>query len=310
MKADFHRGSKNKNWFSHAYDAGMVRRAREAGAETPTERIHRVYDELPEGERKAADLVLDRPGELALWSASELADKAGISNATVTRFVRRLGYGSYDEARRSARSLRAHGSPLYLAGELPTGAGALSPQRLIEAERQVVEASLEMQNPLALAAVAETLAGARQLRIAGFRNSWFLAEYACSTLGQFRPGVAMLNMPGQTLAEGIAAMGPGDAVLVIGLRRRPAGFAEVMRAMAGTGATIVLLADLSIRAAPALADHALSCTVGTPQALDSPAGALAILRLLALLTMQRLGAAGRRQMEQAESLLGTLGELE
>ncbi|GMG84314.1 hypothetical protein LNKW23_35290 [Paralimibaculum aggregatum] len=289
----------------------MVRRVREAEAETPTERIHRVYDELPEGERKAADLVLDRPGELALWSASELAGKAGISNATVTRFVRRLGYRSYDEARRSARAMRAHGSPLYLADDLPrAGAGALSPERLIEAERQVVEASLEMQNPLALGAVAETLAGARQLRIAGFRNSFFLAEYACSTLGQFRPGVAMLNMPGQTLAEGIAAMRPEDAVLVIGLRRRPAGFAEVMRAISGTGARIVLLADLSIRTAPALADHALSCTVGTPQALDSPAGALAVLRLLALLTMQRLDGASRRQMEQVESLLGTLGELE
>ena len=45
---------------------------------------------------------LDRPGELAAWNASELAEHAEVSNATVSRLVRRLGYGSYDEARRAA----------------------------------------------------------------------------------------------------------------------------------------------------------------------------------------------------------------
>lgn len=288
----------------------MGGRGRTAGAESLTGRIHRVYEGLPEGERKAADLVLDRPGELALWSASELADRAGISNATVTRFVRRLGYASYDEARRAARTMRAVGSPLYRDLAEPGAGGALAPQRMIETERRIVEASLEMQNPLALAAVAETLAEARAVRVAGFRNSYFLGEYACSALAQVRPGVAMLSLPGQTLAEGIAALGPEDAVLIVGLRRRPAGFAEAVRALSDTGARVVLLADLSIRTAPALADHTLLCVVETPQALDSPAGALAILRLLALTTLQRLEGRGRRHLERVEQLLGALDELE
>jgi DNA-binding MurR/RpiR family transcriptional regulator len=287
----------------------MPARTKDKPSESPTQRIHRVYGDLPEGERKAADLILDMPGELAIWSASELAERAGVSNATVSRFVRRLGYGTYEEARRAARSLRATGSPLYLAeGSRGTARGLVD--RHLAVETGLVEASLAMLNPLTLDAVAGMLAGARRLRVAGFRNSYFAAEYARTMLAQFRPGVEMLNAPGQTLAEGIAGVGPGDAVLVIGLRRRPAGFTDFVRAVAGTGADIVLVADLSIREAPAEARHTLTCSVETPQTVDSYVGVLAVLRLVALSVLQKLDAAGRRHLERIETLHDRLSELE
>lgn len=284
-------------------------------AESPTQRIHRVYSELPEGERKAADLVLDMPGELALWSASELAERAGVSKATVSRLVRRLGFGSYEEARRAARELRAEGSPLYLAegARAPAAAraasrGAVAQQ--VAVETNLVEATLSMLNPLTLEAVAELLADARRLRVAGFRNSYFAAEYARTMLAQFRPGVEMLNAPGQTLAEGIAGMGEGDAVLVIGLRRRPAGFNDFVQALAASGAAVVLVSDRSIREAPAAARHNLTCIVETPQAVDSYVGAMALLRLVALSVLTRLDARGRRHLERIEEIHDRLAELE
>ncbi|MBK0398052.1 MurR/RpiR family transcriptional regulator [Limibaculum sp. M0105] len=289
----------------------MPARAKAATLETLTQRIHRVYDSLPEGERKAADLVLDMPGELATWAASELAEQAGISNATVSRFVRRLGYRSYEEARRASRAMRASGSPLYLAeGGQRTGKPARTLERAIEIEKALIDASVGMQNPLTIDAVATCLAGAARLRVAGFRNSYFLAEYARTMMAQFRPGVEMLNAPGQTLAEGIATVGPGDAVLIVGLRRRPAGFTDFVRAVAATGADVVLLADLSIRGAPAEARWTLNCAVETPQAVDSYVGVLAILRTVALVMLQRLDARGRRHLERIEQIHANLSELE
>ena len=55
------------------------------------QRIHRAWEALPDGERRVAEHVLDSPGELALWPANELAARAGVSGATVSRFFRRLG---------------------------------------------------------------------------------------------------------------------------------------------------------------------------------------------------------------------------
>ncbi len=279
--------------------------------ESLTQRIHRVYRDLPEGERKAADLVLDSPGDLAALAATELAGRAGVSNATVSRLFRRLGYESYDEARRASRAMRAHGSPLYLtdtAGPQDRASGTIATAAAQEAA--LIEASLAMVNPLTVKAVAERLARAPRVRIAGFRNSRFAADYARATLAQFRPDVEMLNGAGQTLAEGISGVGPGDMVLVVGLRRRPTGFVAFVKALAETGADIALLADASVREAPAQVRWNLACAVKTPQSLDSYVGALAVLRHLAIATLAALGTAGRRHLERIETIHDELSELE
>ncbi len=275
-----------------------------------TQRVHRLYGELPDGERKAADFILERPGELAMLAAGELAERVGISNATVSRFFRRLGYASFEEARRAARAMRASGSPLYLAemDHLPQQGSIIA--RNMAAETKLVEMSLSMQSPLTIEAVTRALAAARRIRVAGFRNSHFAAAYFCSTMAQLRPDVASLNAVGQTLGEGLADLGPGDVVVVVGLRRRPNGFVDVMRSLAGTGADVVLVADRSIREAPAFAKWTLTCAVELPQILDSYGGALAVLRLVALETMRRLGSDARRRLESIEAFHETLSELE
>ena len=85
-------------------------------------RVRAALDSFSPTERKLAQVVLDYPINLAGYSASELAQLTGVSNATVTRFIRRLGYDSYEEARRTAR-LEATTSGL----PLPSSGIALSP---------------------------------------------------------------------------------------------------------------------------------------------------------------------------------------
>ena len=66
--------------------------------------IRTSYDRLPVGERKLADVVLEMRGELAGYSATELAESAGVSKATASRLVRRLGFSDYQEMRQQARA--------------------------------------------------------------------------------------------------------------------------------------------------------------------------------------------------------------
>jgi len=275
-----------------------------------TRRIHEVYGALPAGERKAADVVLRMPGELAVWSASELAAEAAVSNATISRFVRRLGYDSYEEARREARAMRAVGSPLYLAERAGTDRETDTFAEALATETALMHAALSLLDRQVLDEVTARLARAPRVRLAGFRNSHVAADYGRRALAQFRPDVEMLTAPGQTLAEGIAGVTAGDVVLVIGLRRRPAGFARFVRAVAATGADVALLADPGIREAPAEARWTLTCPVETPQLLDSYAGVFAILRLVALATRTRLGLAASAHLERIESIHDALGELD
>lgn len=276
-----------------------------------SQRIHRAFSELSEGERRIADQVLAAPGELAFLSASELAGQAGVSNATVSRFFQRLGYRNFDAARQEARRLRETGSPLYLSGGAGQGTPAGDPlSALLQEEAARLEATLRgVPQPL-LAEIAQAIAGAGQIRTLGFRNSHFLAQYLTAQLAQIRPGVAPLLMPGQTRAEAIAGLGAQDLAIVIGLRRRPADFLRTVEQIAAQRVPVLLVSDPTVRGAPALARWTLSCHVDTVQFLDSYAAPMTLLRMITLEVARELGAAGRAHLDRVEALRGDLNELE
>ena len=273
-----------------------------------TTRIHEAYAGLSEGERQIADVVLAAPAELAVLNAMELAQRAGVSNATVSRFFRRLDYGSFEEARQAARTLRATGSPLYAGRSGPPGRDPIS--RLIAEDCTLVEATLSRANPLTLKEIGRAAARAPRVRTVGFRNSHFLAEYLTAQLTQMRPGVAPLHLPGQMQAEGISALGPDDLVIVIGLRRRPTGFARLVEAIAAQKCRVLLVADQTVREAPAQATWTLDCVVDTPHFADSYVGAMALLRLVVLEVRRALGARGNAHLAEVDALRDRLGELE
>ena len=68
--------------------------------------LGRVRESLPDlypAERRLGEFLCDFPGEIASYNAQELAKLAKVSKATVSRFVRRLGFDNYEQARRSSK---------------------------------------------------------------------------------------------------------------------------------------------------------------------------------------------------------------
>lgn len=286
----------------------------ETAAPTLTERLNATYGSMTASERKIMEALRDKPGEIAVMTGKELAARSGVSTATVTRLFQRLGYGSYEEARRAARELRASGALFHLFDT--SSRDSPKPERLVAGhlaeEARALEASLSLLEPSVIREIAGALATADRVWCVGFRNSHVLAEYAATLLASVRPDVAVLAHGGRSLAERVANIGPGDAVLVFGMRRRMAHFAPLMQALHESGAATALLADRSLR----LPDRArrprwtLICAIETAQPIDSFTGPFAIVRLLALQTLRLRDAASREMLERVEYLHGMLGELE
>lgn len=275
-----------------------------------TERMATAYGDLTESERKICDLLHDAPGEIAVMTGRELAARSGVSTATVSRLFKRLGYGSYDEARRAARDLRASGSILHLFdGSAPEAddPGPLIARHLTE-EARAMELTLSALDPATVREVAQALAGARRVWCVGFRNSHVLAEYAATLFSALRPNVELLAQGGRSLAERVASISDGDVALVFGMRRRMAHFTPLMQAIRDGGADTVLLCDRSLRSP--LARWVLPCMVETTQPIDCYAGPFALIRLLALLTLRSRGAGATEMLGRVERLHRQLGELE
>ena len=67
---------------------------------TVTGAILAVYESLSESERRVADFILNSADDdVSSLLATEIAQRSGTSNTTVSRFVRTLGYDSYGQLR-------------------------------------------------------------------------------------------------------------------------------------------------------------------------------------------------------------------
>jgi len=60
-------------------------------------RIRSEYSSLPPSEKKVADYVLENPENIIYLSVSELADKVDVSDSTIIRFCKNVGFKGYQE---------------------------------------------------------------------------------------------------------------------------------------------------------------------------------------------------------------------
>ena len=140
-------------------------------------RVREILPELHPAERRLGDFLCDFPGEIASYSAQELAALAHVSKATVSRFVQRLGYENYEEARRHARADKQTGSRLFLA----TATDADGRQSVAAHVAQGVanlEATFLAIGEAEIDAAATAILGARKVWVIGFRASHSFATPA------------------------------------------------------------------------------------------------------------------------------------
>ena len=272
--------------------------------------LHRIYQDFSRQEKRVADVILDAPGELGLYSASELAERADVSKATITRFVRRAQFSSYEEMRLAARDARSWGSPLFQTGPANNTADNEFLSDFLEVETRNLSQALNGLVPSEIDEMADALVAARNLVFMGFRNSYFLASYARNQFLQFRSGTRISPGPGETITESTADLTSEDVVLVIGLRRILSSLKNEMEALHDRGVPILLLTDPSARVVPAFARWTLTCPVESPYLFDSYSGVQSVLRVLAYKSFQKAGKRGRAYMEAIEARHAETGAFE
>ncbi|MBP2231033.1 DNA-binding MurR/RpiR family transcriptional regulator [Azospirillum agricola] len=282
-----------------------------------TVRIRGRYAELSRTERQLADVILACPGELSGYSATELAQSAGVSKMTVSRLVRRLGFASFEEARLASRRGTEWGSPLYLLAQ-PDGPGrgaeagdAAAPpvEAHFQHSSEAIAATARRIDPAALEQAARLLAEARRVWVCGARNSVFLAGYARWQFIQVRPQVHQMVAAGETLAETLADLGTEDALLLVGIRRRPPAIVRVLQAAGQRGIPTILIADSHSPLEELVPPLTFRCETRSLAPLDTHVAVMAVIHALAAELIRLTGAAGRARIQEIEGLHEALGEL-
>lgn len=270
-------------------------------------RVHEVLADLHPAERRLGDFVCDFPGELASYSASELASLAQVSNATVSRFVRRLGYRNYEEARRHARAEKQTGSRLFLA-RAADSAGEQSIGAHVAQGVENLETSFLAITESQVNAVVGAMLAARKVWLIGYRSSHPFAVYLQWQMTQVVENIVALPGGGQTMGEHLASVCPDDVVVFFGLRRRIAGTERFLREVERTGAKLLYITDEGADLRTTASWH-FRCRTLAPGPLFNHVSVMALCHLIATRAIELAGATGRTRLRRIEGFNEALDEL-
>jgi DNA-binding MurR/RpiR family transcriptional regulator len=262
-------------------------------------RIQDRFEGLTPSEQKLAALLLDRPDEILTFSATELAGLAGVSKATAARFFRTLGYSDFNDVRLQAREERNRTGPVHqvpMPAEAPEGAATVPTH--LQVEMANLTRTFEELRSDVLGRIAEQVATAERVWVAGLGPEGGLARHARLRLAGVRPSVHLISENTGSWAEELASTGPSDALLVVALRPWPKVIDAILDFARTTRLDTIVVTDPT-GAARARRHGAtpLVCHISTPGPESSHTTVLSMLHLVANAVAARLGAAARRRRE-------------
>ena len=270
-------------------------------------RVREALPRLHPAERRLGEFVCDFPGELASYSASELATLAHVSNATVSRFVKRLGYENYEAARRHARVEKQTGSRLFLSTSTEVS-GVQSVAAHVSQGIANLEGTFLAITEGQIDAVVDAMLMARKVWVIGFRSSHPFADYLQWQMTQVIENIVAIPGGGQTLGEHLVSVGENDMVVLFGLRRRVARNDLVLSAIEKTGTKLLYITDEGVPFRPSATWH-FRCQTLAPGPLFNHVAVMSVCHLLATRAIERAAAAGRSRLRDIESLNDALEEL-
>lgn len=283
-----------------------------SGVDELSSRIRKTYPAFSPAESRIADLLLASPDLMIGFSATELAERAGVSKPTVTRFISRLGLSSFQEFREQARRSQSlvPGSPLdLLATALEVTGGDLRVLVTESLRRDLdnLERTYLGLEPTQLEEVVEALVGARRIAFVDFRKQFALAYYAGTLFNSVRSDVRILPTPGASAEDGLLDLGDEDAVVMFPFRRAQRDHEVTARAVVDRGATLITIGDRYPNPAAALASIHLVCETGGVGVFDSMVAPMSLINLLFTAVAERIGFPAQQRLADLEHQHGIFG---
>jgi len=265
-------------------------------------RLRGVYPSLKAALQKVASLILKQP-EMAIYATvNEVAAAAGVSEATVMRFCRALGFKGFQDFKIAlARELVAP------PPRLPEEEGPTTLVRWIfKANLAALEETLEILEMPQLLQAGEVIGNCRRLIIGGLRGSGLAAQYAAI---RFAPLGLDLRCFTETYQMAISAalLGREDALLAISHSGSTQGILVPARVAKDSGARVLAITSNPLAPLSRIADLVLVTAVremtGAPDCLAAFPSQISIIDSLVTLLQQARPDEARANLAKIERVL-------
>ncbi|MFE3183521.1 MurR/RpiR family transcriptional regulator [Streptomyces violascens] len=248
-------------------------------SEGPAARLQQLFEgrRLTPTQRRIAHCMVRRAADVPFLSSVELAELAGVSQPSVTRFAVALGFDGYPALRRHLREV----APATTAEAAETSYNEY--QQAVQAEIENLQhlAGL-LADPRPVEEAGRLLAASRPLPVLGLRAASSQARGFAYFAAKVHPDVRLLDEGGTMLADRIdAALRAGaSALLCFALPRHPKEVVEALAYAQSVGLTVVTVADSAFAPVAKYSDLLIPAAVGTGLAFDTACAPMLLGRVL------------------------------
>ncbi|MEV5788963.1 MurR/RpiR family transcriptional regulator [Streptomyces sp. NPDC052192] len=247
------------------------RTAPEAGA-APMSQLRELFDgpRLSPGQRRIAQYLIEHITEAAFLSITDLAERVGVSQPSVTRFAAAVGFSGYPALRErlQAIALSALGSTPGTPAEVTSN----ELQAAVDAEIENLEnLRRDFADPDEVIRVGRALSESTPLTVLGLRISVSLAEYFTYAARRIHPDVRMVTRGGSVAYDALlqSREAGGTWVLAFGMPRHAHETLTAMRVARSAGLQVALITDLGLGPLADEADVTFATGTGSRLVFDS-----------------------------------------
>ncbi len=256
--------------------------------------------------------MLDHPHDVALLTMRQQARAADVQPATMIRLAKFLGFDGYEAIRELyAQAFRGGALDLARRGGEQVSKQKLKGDHALAAEiassfAAQVGAVAHPDASAALAAAAETLAGARRIYCLGMRSCFPVAAYFHYVMSLVRDGMILFDGLGGLGAEGLRYAGPDDVLLVATVQPYTRAVVEAVDEAHSRAVPVVAITDSVVSPVADRSRHLILVSTQSPTFFHAMTPAFAAAETLASLTAGRGGVAALQALEATEAQLGAL----
>ncbi|NUK02414.1 MurR/RpiR family transcriptional regulator [Streptomyces lunaelactis] len=247
-------------------------------SDSPAARLQQLFEghRLTPTQRRIAHSMVRRAADAPFLSSVELAELAGVSQPSVTRFAVALGFDGYPALRRHLREVAP--------AESEAGKDAYNEyQQAVQAEIENLRHLAELlADPAPVERAGRLLAASRPLPVLGLRAASSQARGFAYFAAKVHPDVRLLDEGGTMLADRIdaARRAGASALLCFALPRHPKEVVEALAYARSAGLTVVTVADSAFAPVAGHSDLLIPAAVGTGLAFDTACAPMLLGRVL------------------------------
>ncbi|MBP9675613.1 MAG: MurR/RpiR family transcriptional regulator [Anaerolineaceae bacterium] len=209
--------------------------------------VNDQYNSLTKSEKRIANFLRKNQEESAFLSAGEIAHRLALSEATLVRFARKLGFSSYPEMRgvlqgdfrqRVTHSARLRGR----LSEIQENGGIF--ERLTTTEIDYLTQALVSIDTEEMDRAVELIKTHPRIYVFGLGPSVSLVDLMEIRLRRFGKTVMSLKVSGREVIDSMLAMQADDLVFVICFFDQNPTLRLVLDYSKKVGATVIMLTDI------------------------------------------------------------------